>query len=208
MDNLLRRFLAWVLAIIRHGYALLGALLGSFLLSIPSWVSPLLSQEHARRVANLATLSPHTYRDVAALFFGGGILFASFLAWNEERDALDKKSDEIKDLRASANAVAIRKANANLLAAYHELAKVAYLGETLTSNQDFERWKGAVEAWRDEVRGSLTDPETVEFDAPISPEQRDAGRQFAVLNQAHSQIRGEVLTQLERLREIMRRYDA
>jgi hypothetical protein len=89
MDKWPRRFLAWIWAVMRHGWTLLAAFLGSFLLTIPTWIGPLLPPAAARRMNESLALSVHTYRLSAAIFLGLGILYASFLAWNEERDATD-----------------------------------------------------------------------------------------------------------------------
>jgi hypothetical protein len=85
----LQRMLAFVWAVMRHGWALLATLLGSFVLSIPSWIDPLLSTDHAREFTSALTISPHSYRDLAIGFFGVGLLYACFLAWNEERDQIE-----------------------------------------------------------------------------------------------------------------------
>jgi hypothetical protein len=79
----------------RHGRTLLATLLGSFVLSIPSWIDPLLSSAHAKKLTELLTVSPHTYRYLAAAVFGAGLMYASFLAWNEERDAIERLSAEL-----------------------------------------------------------------------------------------------------------------
>ena len=58
----LRRFLAWVWAVMRHSYALLAAVLGSFVLTIPGWIGSMLSPDSAKRLAYIMTFLPHTYR--------------------------------------------------------------------------------------------------------------------------------------------------
>jgi len=89
MDKWLRRFLAWMWAVMRHGWALSAALLCSFVLPIPTWIGPLLTPAAAKRMNESLTLSVHAYRLSAAIFLSLGVLYASFLAWNEERDARD-----------------------------------------------------------------------------------------------------------------------
>jgi hypothetical protein len=78
----LQRMLAFGWAVMRHGWALLATLLGSFVLSVPSWIDPLLSPAKAQKLTELLTISPHTYRYLAAVFFVLGLMYASFLAWN------------------------------------------------------------------------------------------------------------------------------
>jgi hypothetical protein len=90
MDKWLRRFLAWMWAVMRHGWALSAAFLGSFVLTIPTWIGPLLSPAAAKRMNDSLTLSVHAYRLSAAIFLSLGVLYASFLAWDEERDARDE----------------------------------------------------------------------------------------------------------------------
>jgi hypothetical protein len=90
LDRKLRRMLAFGWAVMRHGWALTVTLLGSAVLSIPSWIEPLLSPMHARRLSELLTISPHAYQYIAAGFFVLGLLYACFLAWNEERDEIER----------------------------------------------------------------------------------------------------------------------
>ena len=94
-EKLLRRFLAFVWALVRHGTALLVAFLGSVLLSVPGRIEPLLSPEHARKLDSLLTVSPHQYRLIAGAFFIVAFFYASFRAWNEERDEIERLSGEI-----------------------------------------------------------------------------------------------------------------
>jgi len=76
-------------AVMRHFGALTITLIGSALLSVPSWVRSLLSEHSAQSFDRYVTLSPHTYRYLAGAFFFFGFMYASFLAWNEERDEVE-----------------------------------------------------------------------------------------------------------------------
>jgi hypothetical protein len=64
----LRRLLAFGFAVMKHGIALLVTFIGSVILSIPSWIEPLLSPIHSRQVSESLTVSPHTYRYLAMAF--------------------------------------------------------------------------------------------------------------------------------------------
>jgi hypothetical protein len=86
----LQRMLAFGWAVTRHGWSLLATLLGSFVLTVPSWVNPLLSPAHAQKLTELLTASPRVYRYLAAGFFVSGLIYASFLAWNEERNEIER----------------------------------------------------------------------------------------------------------------------
>jgi len=90
-----RRVLAFVWAIIRHGWAITATFLGSFLLSVPGWIDPLLSYAQKQELNRWTTVSPHTYRYLAIAFFAAGLLYASFLAWNEERDEVERLATEL-----------------------------------------------------------------------------------------------------------------
>lgn len=76
---------------IRHGIVLIVGFVGSSLISLPAWVKPLLSKRYATAIdtVSLRLGQPATYWHLAIVFFGFSILYASFLAWNEERDELE-----------------------------------------------------------------------------------------------------------------------
>ena len=96
------------------------------------------------------------------------------------------------------------KRRLSALAGYHEVGKGLF-EQKLTSNDEFESWKEAVGAWRKLLLEDLNERDAVEFDAPFSETQRKAGHKDA-LNRVHGDMRGELLTQLERLRTIMGRH--
>ncbi len=91
----MRRLLAFIWAVMKHGWTLLATLLGSVILTVPGWIDPLLSEAHAKELTKALTISPHSYRYLAITFFISGLLFASFLAWNEERESIELLTKEL-----------------------------------------------------------------------------------------------------------------
>jgi hypothetical protein len=85
--------------VIRHGTALMVGFIGSGLIALPAWLRPLLEPRYAQALNAVTSqlAQPTTYEHLAIVFFGCCILYASFLAWNEERDEveglLQKQSD-------------------------------------------------------------------------------------------------------------------
>jgi hypothetical protein len=94
----LHRLLIFVGAIMRHGWALLLALVGSAALAIPGWVEPLLSGPHAKELTATLTVSTEAYRYLAVGALALGFLYSSFLAWDEERSKLEKANLTIEQL--------------------------------------------------------------------------------------------------------------
>jgi hypothetical protein len=96
----LLRMLAFVRAIVVHSWTLLATVLGSFVLSIPSWIEPLLSPQHSAKLNAFLAISPQTYRYLAMAFLICGLLYASFLAWKEQCDALEDKTSQLLALKS------------------------------------------------------------------------------------------------------------
>jgi hypothetical protein len=213
----------------RHGWALLAALLGSFVISIPSWISPLLSPVHAQRLTEFVTVSSHTYRYLAIAFFGLGLMYASFLAWDEERDEIDRLTADManrksvrheqaqalwqnnREIRASRMEARERDLNQQLkrtfnskrvsqLAAFHKQGKELF-DWNLIEERNFESWKLSVDAWRRDVLANLTEAEKVRFDQPIS--HTDEARGYPAISNPHGDMRGRLLVWLERLTNII-----
>src|SRR6266446_6448146 len=95
------RFLAWVWVVMRHTKALITAFVGCFLFSLPAWLKPLLRPELQQNLDEWTAFAgePQTYWYFAIGFFLIGILCASFLAWNEEKDELAEKLHELSDIK-------------------------------------------------------------------------------------------------------------
>ncbi len=93
----LRRLREFCWAVGKHFWALVTAILGGFLISIPGWIEPLLSPGHAATFNRWVTVSPRTYGYLSLFFFGTCLLYASFLAWNEEYDILEQVATELKE---------------------------------------------------------------------------------------------------------------
>ncbi len=85
----LRRIGDYILSVMKHGWALSTTVLGSFILSIPSWIEPLLSPAHAKTLNGFVTVSAGAYRDMAVAFLFFGLLYANFLAWDETREKVE-----------------------------------------------------------------------------------------------------------------------
>ena len=85
---------------IRHTTTLLIGFIGSGLIALPNWVRPLLKPQYAALLdsASLRVAQPGTYWHLAVIFFGASFLYASFLAWNEERDSLERLTPDEPDL--------------------------------------------------------------------------------------------------------------
>ena len=94
LRQFIRRILAFVWAVMRHLEALTITVIGSTLISVPSWIRSLLSEQGAKSFDRYATLSPQTYRYLAVAFLFFGFMYASFLAWNEERDEVSALKKE------------------------------------------------------------------------------------------------------------------
>jgi hypothetical protein len=88
----LRRFLAYVGAVMRHTTVLLLGLIGASILTVPSWVRPLLTPAYAATLDGwtVSLAQPTTYWLLAKCFLLGSIFVASFLAWNEEHEQVLK----------------------------------------------------------------------------------------------------------------------
>ncbi len=93
-----RRHLAFMGAVTRHTHALAVAFLGTLLLSAPPWVIPLLPDDWATKANQMShqLAEPHTYFRLAVLWFLGSVFYACFLAWNEERDGLERVSRQLQ----------------------------------------------------------------------------------------------------------------
>jgi hypothetical protein len=99
----LRRFLAYFWAVMRHIVALAIGFAGWGLLSLPNLIMPLLPPDYAATIdVGLAWIGhPAIYSFLAKLCLGVGLLAASFLAWNEEREALEQKVLEIRSFKSA-----------------------------------------------------------------------------------------------------------
>lgn|GEM_PF-6374876 len=76
---------------IRHGTALIVGFVGSGLIALPAWLRPFLQPQYMKAFDAVTSRLAHpaTYEHLAVAFFGCCLLYASFLAWNEERDDLE-----------------------------------------------------------------------------------------------------------------------
>jgi hypothetical protein len=90
MDKWFRRLLAWVWAVTQHSYAVVGTIAGStFVLALPWIVSHLLPEPVSERLVLAQNLPTHIYHLLSFAILLVGLLYASFLAWNEERDLFE-----------------------------------------------------------------------------------------------------------------------
>ncbi len=90
MDEWVRRLLAWIWSVTTHTYTLAGTILGSTVVAVLPWImSHLLSASASDKLALALILSIHTYHLLGFAILSIGLLFASFLAWNEERDLVE-----------------------------------------------------------------------------------------------------------------------
>jgi hypothetical protein len=84
----IRRFLAYLGAVMRHTKALIFGFISGGLVSLPAWIKPVLPNRYEQIVDSWSkTLAePTTYWYLAVVCVLIGLFWASFLAWNEERD--------------------------------------------------------------------------------------------------------------------------
>src|SRR5713226_5313714 len=89
-----RRHLAFMGAVMKHTHALALAFFGGLIVCAPQWIIPLLPNDLAKAADILShqIANPHTYRRLAAIWFLAGLLYACFLAWNEEHDEVARLS--------------------------------------------------------------------------------------------------------------------
>jgi hypothetical protein len=98
LQKWLRRPVVYMWAVMRHFWALLSGFLGGFIVSVPAWLIPILPKEKADYLQNWAIFAadPDVYFQIAKWFLVGGVLLASFLAWNEEHEHVLKYKPDIK----------------------------------------------------------------------------------------------------------------
>lgn len=87
MDKWVRRLLAWIWSVMTHTYTLVGTIVGSTFVAVLPWIVSHLPM--AEGLALAQNLSTHTYHVLGFAILLVGLLYASFLAWNEERDLLE-----------------------------------------------------------------------------------------------------------------------
>ena len=94
-------------ALIRHTTALLLGFISGGLVSSPAWIRPLLSPAHAVILDSWSQSigKPDTYWLLAKACILGGIFFACFLAWNEERDEFEQLALRVKSDKPDITAV-------------------------------------------------------------------------------------------------------
>lgn len=101
MPKLLDRFLAYVWAVIKHMKVLVFGFIGSGALASIPWIIPLLPEKYVELLSLLAIAvsEPLVYYYLAIAFLILCIFLASFLAWNEIREALEQKNNELDATR-------------------------------------------------------------------------------------------------------------
>jgi len=95
----MRRFLDYFLAVTRHWIAVLATVTSSFIMSLPGWIPAFLPPDKAAKFTQTFAVSPTIAWWIAGTIFLIGFIYASFLAWNEERNELEKKVLEITQLK-------------------------------------------------------------------------------------------------------------
>jgi hypothetical protein len=107
LSQKVRRFFAFVFAVIRHTTTLLLSLISGGLVSSPAWIKPLLSPAHAVILDSWSQsiAKPDSYWLLAKACILVGIFFASFLAWNEERDEFEQLTLRVKSDKPDITAV-------------------------------------------------------------------------------------------------------
>jgi len=94
----LRRFLAYIGAIMRHLYVLIGSAALTIITSGPSWVASELPRVWQERIEAWWLFPPLTHWLTWSIP-AAGIFIASFLAWNEDRDLLESKNVALAKLQ-------------------------------------------------------------------------------------------------------------
>ncbi len=95
-----RRSLEYLRAVLKRSTILLLGLITGSLFAIPAWVRPLLSANYQAALDSWTAwlASPKTYGLLAKVALATSILIASFCAWNEERDSLEKVTFRLSEL--------------------------------------------------------------------------------------------------------------
>src|SRR5687768_4290143 len=96
-SKLLRRFLAYWWALMRHTTALLLAFVSGGIVSAIPWVRPLLPRQYGLFVDALGNTIGESYGYFALACVAIGFFVASFLAWNEERDEIENLASRIHE---------------------------------------------------------------------------------------------------------------
>lgn len=115
----------------RHTVVLLFAFISGGVVSSPAWIRPLLPSDYAAILDawTTAIAQPETYWRLAGVCVFGGVLLATFLAWNEERDEVQKLTSQIHDSKPvlSAHSPGWTYANEPLTAVAYQTAPMLML---------------------------------------------------------------------------------